>query len=70
MIMSECVDDLDHEMLSHIILSLKHSIQPTVYNPVRKIYMPEFMEIIESGLIPNQTFTESVTVVKPPLLAP
>ena len=39
---SEEVNYLNHDTFSKILSSLKSSIEPTVYHPIRKIYIPEF----------------------------
>ena len=50
---SEEVSDLDHELFGHIILSLKNSNEPTIYNPLRRIYVPEFYQQFEQRLVFN-----------------
>lgn len=39
---SEDVENLNHDLFSKILSSLRSSIQPTVYHPIRKVYIPEF----------------------------
>jgi hypothetical protein len=47
MVISQEVNDLDHDNLTNILASLHNSIEPTIYNPTRKIYFPEFISIFE-----------------------
>lgn len=54
MVLSDIIENLDHDNLTHILAHMQNSIEPTLYNPAKKYYLPEFFTIFEKYLIQDR----------------